>query len=84
VPRGLWLRFGMVAGKARFPAGEGGMFGFEPFEHRPVGIARGVDQPGDDPDGMLDTLGTDGLHDREDRAEGRSLPIATEANCSMR
>ena len=75
---------GKVARKTFFPAGKGGEFCLEPFEDRPVFIARQLDQPGDDPDGVLDTLGTDGLHGVEDRAESRPLTIGPQAICARR
>lgn len=63
------------------PACKRGVLGFQPFEDRPVFVPVHIDQPGDDPDGVLDTLGTDGLHGGEDRANGRLLTIGPQAIC---
>jgi hypothetical protein len=60
------------------------MFGFKAFENGPVLIAGCIDQPGDDPDGVFDPLGTDGLHAGEDRSEAGLLPIGPKAICRWR
>jgi len=72
---------GKIPGETFLTVGKSRMLRFEPFEDRPVDIARQLDQPGDDPDGVFDTLGTDGLHDGKDRADGRSMTIGPQAIC---
>lgn len=83
-PRDLRPFSGKVARKTFFPAGKGGEFCLEPFEDRPVFVPVHIDQPGNNPDGILDTLGTDGSHERQDRPEGRPLTIGPQAICDRR
>ena len=72
---------GKITGETFLTVGKSRMLRFEPFKDGPVGLARHIDQPGDDPDGVLDTLGTDGLHGRQDRANGCPLTIGAPAIC---